>query len=90
MPLFMVVEHYRGGDPGPVYRRFHERGRMLPPGVSYVASWVTTELDRCYQVMDAADRAALDPWIASWSDLADFEVYPVLTSADASRQVSPG
>jgi hypothetical protein len=82
----MVVEHYRNGDPVPVYQRFQERGRMLPPGVSYVSSWVTTELDRCYQVMEADDRAALDAWIANWSDLVDFEVYPVLTSAEAAKR----
>jgi hypothetical protein len=28
--LYMVIEHFRGGDPVPVYRRFRERGRMAP------------------------------------------------------------
>ena len=88
MPLFMVIEHYHDRDPAPVYRRFRERGRMLTPGVGYVSSWVSTELDRCYQVMEADDRAALDRWIGNWSDLVDFEVYPVLTSADAAARVT--
>lgn len=32
--------------------------------------------------MEAPDGAALDAWIARWNDLVDFEVYPVVTSAD--------
>ena len=38
--LYMVVEHFRNGDPVPVYRRFRERGRLMPSGVNYVSSWV--------------------------------------------------
>ena len=56
--LFMIVEHFEGGDPAPVYRRFAERGRMAPPGLEYHGSWVTDDLTRCYQVMECADRAS--------------------------------
>jgi hypothetical protein len=85
--LFMVIEHYRNRDPGPVYRRFRERGRLAPAGVNYVASWVTQDLAHCYQVMECDTRAALDSWIANWSDLVDFEVLEVVTSADAAIKV---
>ncbi|MGE5176995.1 MAG: DUF3303 domain-containing protein, partial [Hyphomicrobiales bacterium] len=40
----MILEHYRGGDPAPVYRRFRERGRLAPEGLRYVSSWVTEDL----------------------------------------------
>jgi len=85
--LFMVVERFRNGDARPVYRRFREQGRLTPPGVTYVASWVTSDLTRCFQIMEAADRSALDPWIARWSDLVEFEVVSILTSADAVARV---
>jgi hypothetical protein len=87
--LFMIVEHFRGGDPVPVYRRFRERGRMMPEGLRYVSSWVTTDLQRCYQLMECDDAALLEPWIASWRDLADFRVEPVITSAEAAATVAP-
>jgi Domain of unknown function (DUF3303) len=87
--LFMVVEHYRNSDPVPVYRRFRDRGRQLPPGVNYIASWVTTDLDVCYQVMDAPSRALLDDWISRWADLVEFDVVPVITSAEAVDRVAP-
>ena len=87
--LFMIVEHYRDGDPLPVYRRFREQGRLAPDGLTYVASWVDEPMARCYQVMEAADRALVDEWIARWSDLVDFEVIPVLTSAEAAAKVAP-
>jgi hypothetical protein len=84
--LFHVIEHYRQGA-GPVYRRFREHGRMTPEGVEYVASWVTSDLMRCFQVMEAESREALDEWIDRWADLVDFEVVPVITSAEASERV---
>jgi hypothetical protein len=86
--LFLVIERFKNGDPSPVYRRFRQSGRLAPPGVSYVASWVTTDLASCYQVMDCEGRAQLDEWIEKWSDLVDFEVMPVITSAEAASRVA--
>ena len=87
--IYMVVEHFRNGDAAPVYRRFRERGRMAPDGVTYVSSWVTDDLKHCYQVMEAPDRALIDQWIAQWSDLVDFEVHPVMSSGEASARIAP-
>jgi hypothetical protein len=86
--LYMIIERYRNGDAIPVYRRFRERGRLAPDGVRYVNSWVTPDLKTCYQVMDTSDRALLDQWLVEWSDLVDFEVVPVITSAEASALVA--
>lgn len=87
--LFMVIEHFKNGDAVPIYRRFREKGRMTPPGVEYVSSWVTPELTRCYQIMEAEDRASLDAWAKHWTDLADFEVHPVITSKEAVERIGP-
>ncbi len=86
--LFMVVEHFKNGDAAPVYRRFREQGRLAPPGLNYIGSWVTQDLTSCYQVMECEDRALLDTWMSRWADLVDFEVTPVLTSADAASLVA--
>ena len=86
---FLVVEHFKGGDARPVYRRFRDAGRLAPDGLRYVASWVSEDLARCWQVMECDDRALLDAWIARWSDIVDFEVAPVLTSAEALARVAP-
>ncbi len=85
--LFMIVEHFRGGDPQPVYERFRLRGRLAPDGLRHVNSWVTSDLRRCYQVMECDDRRLLDQWLAAWCDLVDFDVHPVITSAEAAAQV---
>jgi hypothetical protein len=87
--LFLIIERFKNGDAVPVYRRFRDRGRMAPPGLTYVSSWVTTDHTRCYQVMESSDRALLDDWIARWSDLIDFEVLPVITSADMQQAIAP-
>src|SRR5262245_42795803 len=86
---YMVIERFKGGDPVPVYRRFRERGRLAPEGLHYVGSWIREDLAQCWQVMECDDRALLDRWIAAWSDLTDFEVVPVVTSAEALVRVTP-
>lgn len=83
----MIVEHFKNDDPGPVYRRFQERGRLAPDGLTYISSWVNTGLTRCYQVMET-EPALLEEWMARWSDIVDFEVHPVMTSAAAAAAVS--
>lgn len=85
--LFMVIETFREGGIDAVGARFRERGRMMPPGVEYVASWLEPDGSRCFQLMSAPDRAALDGWTRHWEDLVEFEIVLVLSSADfwASR-----
>jgi hypothetical protein len=83
---YMITERFVHG-PGPVYARFAERGRMLPPGLQYVESWIDERtLDRCFQLMETDDPALLDEWIGRWSDLAEFEVVPVVTSTEAAAR----
>ena len=86
--LYLVIETYRGGNAAAVYQRFRERGRMAPEGLAYVNSWVTEDLTRCYQIMETPDRVLLETWMAAWSDLVDFEVLPVITSALAAAVAS--
>jgi len=87
--LYMIVEHFRDGDPLPVYRRFRDHGRLAPEGVRYVASWVTHDLRRCFQVMDCEEPQLLAQWTARWEDLIEFEIVPVITSAEAAAAVAP-
>jgi len=87
--LYMVVEKYRDGDPAPVYQRLRERGRLMPDGLEYRGSWVSEDLGRCFQVMECGERQLLDQWISGWADLVDFDVVPVITSAQAQAAVAP-
>ena len=87
--LYLVIESFRNGDPIPVYRRFRDQGRLMPDGLGYVSSWITEDLTTCYQVMETADRRLLDQWMAQWSDLVEFTVMPVLTSAQVRERLAP-
>jgi Protein of unknown function (DUF3303) len=84
--LYMVVERFTQG-PGPVYERAAEHGRLLPDGLVYVDSWVDKRLDRCFQLMETDEPRLFDEWTARWSDVAEFEVVPVIGSAEASKLV---
>ena len=86
---YMIIEDFRDGDAVPVYRRLRDKGRQLPTGLTYVSSWVTPDLTRCYQVMECDNRELLDEWIAHWADLTRFRVVPVISSADAASAVAP-
>jgi uncharacterized protein DUF3303 len=87
--LYLVIENFHNGDPLPVYRRFREQGRLAPEGLRYLSSWVTSDLARCYQIMECEERRLLDDWISRWQDLVAFEVVPVVTSTDAQALVAP-
>jgi hypothetical protein len=82
---YMVVERFVHG-PRPVYERGEREGRLLPEGLTYVDSWIDERLDRCFQLMETDDASLLNDWIARWDDLAEFEVVPVLDSAEASAR----
>ena len=82
--LFMVIEHFKNRDATPVYKRFRERGRMAPEGLKYINSWIETNFDRCFQLMECDDAELFQEWITNWQDLVDFEVVEVITSQQAS------
>jgi hypothetical protein len=88
MPQYMIIEHFKNNDAAPIYGRFRNQGRMTPAGLLYISSWVDENLTRCYQLMETNDRALIDNWIANWSDLIDFEVHPVISSAEASQKIA--
>ena len=78
--LFMVIERFKNHDPAPIGERFKRLGRMLPDGVTYHASWIDPVEACCFQLMAADGIEELKQWAARWSDLADFEIVPVLSS----------
>jgi hypothetical protein len=84
----MVIERFKPGQAPAVYQRARERGRLLPEGVRYECSWVEEDFGRCFQVMEAEDESQLQAWIAAWSDLVEFEVVPVITSAQAAQRMA--
>jgi hypothetical protein len=86
----MVVEIFKGGNPDRIGERFREKGRMMPSDVVYVESWLNPEGSKCFQLMEAPSREALDPWLNCWSDLMEFEVVPVLTSKEFWPTPMPG
>lgn len=86
--LYMVVEHYKDGAADAIYARAREKGRMLPPGLDYVSSWVDLEYKTCYQLMQTEDVSLFKIWTDAWADLVSFDIVPVRTSAEASAALN--
>jgi len=80
----MIIERFRNRDADAVYQRSYSKGRMLPDGLKYVASWTEKNFDRCFQVMECDDPSLFQKWMANWNDLIDFEILPVMTSSEAA------
>ena len=85
----MVVELFTQG-PEPVYRRAAERGRMLPPGLEYIDSWVEPNFSRCFQLMECDDLRLFQEWVLQWRGSgATIEIVPVVSSKDTREVVAP-
>jgi hypothetical protein len=85
--LFMVIERFKNRDAKAVYRRAREKGRMLPNGLKYIDSWVETNFDRCFQLMECDTPTLFQEWAIQWQDLVDFEFVSVIPSRDAAASV---
>ena len=87
---YMIIERFHPGKVKDMYRRFEEKGRMLPEGVSYINSWINNDVTVCYQLMEAASAEKISEWTENWKDLVDFEVVPVISSTVAKEVVFTG
>jgi len=83
----MIIEKFHEGKVKALYQRFDEKGRMVPDGVKYIDSWINEDVTICYQLMESRTKELLNNWIERWKDLADFEVIPVISSAEAKKKV---
>ncbi len=81
----MVIESFRPEDIPVIYARLVEKGRMMPEGLRYVNSWITTDQTRCYQVMETDDEKLLHEWAANWADIFQFEIIPVVHSSEMQK-----
>ena len=87
--LFMVIERFKNRDAVAVYRRFRERGRMMPEGLKYIESWTEAYFERCFQLMECDDPHLFQQWTVQWQDLVEFEVVAVLSSKEAGEAITP-
>jgi hypothetical protein len=83
----MIIEIFHPNKVKDLYKRFAEKGRQLPEGVHYINSWIDEDVKICYQVMESDSEEKIHEWIQYWIDLSDFQVIPVLTSAQAKEKV---
>ena len=85
----MVIEDFRGRDRKAIYRRFREKGRMMPDGLRFLESWVTADMTRCFQLMEADDPTLFQRWVAEWCDLAELEIVPVTPGRATAEALGP-
>ena len=84
---YLIIEHFKKDKILELYQRFDQNGRMLSGGVKYINSWIDENIQICYQIMESESLEKLQEWTENWNDLADFEIIPILTSAEAKAKV---
>jgi len=57
------------------------------PGGSRIPS--VRRRSTCFQIMECERPELLEQWMAQWRDVVDFEVAPVMTSAEAAAAIAP-
>jgi hypothetical protein len=90
--LFIVIGHFRRG-----FGRRAQVEASVPSGapaestdgVRFLGSWVEAGLRRCFQIVDCDEPAALQRWSARWRHCVEFEVIPVVPSAEAFVALQP-
>ena len=88
--LYVIIETFHPNKVKQLYKRFEEKGRLLPEGVQYINSWINEDVTTCYQVMESESEEKLYDWIQNWIDLSDFKVIPVITSSQAKEKIFAG
>lgn len=74
MKQYMVIESFLPSCKDKVYERFHQKGRMLPEGLAYLDSWLASDGDRCFQLMETDDPSLFQAWSEHWKDLVTMEI----------------
>lgn len=86
--LFMVIESFKDSQVKEVYRRYHQKGRIMPEGLKYLDSWVEVNFDRCFQLMECDDPLLFQQWVIQWQDLVEFEIIPIVPSKDTTKAIA--
>jgi len=77
MTKYMVIETHLPNALEEVYKRFHEKGRMMPEGLFYIDSWLEKDGDRCFQLMETDNFSLFSEWTKNWQDLTRFEIVEI-------------
>jgi len=83
---YMIIEKFKKGKVTEIYSRFDQKGRLMPEGLTYINSWIDENVEICFQLMETNSIELLHEWINNWNDLADFEIVPVISSAQAKAK----
>ena len=83
----MIIERFKKDKVRKLYERFDKQGRLLPEGVVYLDSWIDENVDICFQLMESESVVMIYEWVNKWNDLADFEIVPIISSAEAKHKV---
>lgn len=74
----MVIETFNEGWKEKVYERFHQEGRLLPEGLTYLNSWLEKDGDRCFQLMETNDPSLFHQWMMNWNEMGDWGTMEII------------
>lgn len=77
MKKYMVVENFKPGLMEENFKLYNAKGRQFPEGLHYLNSWVNSDKNICFQLMESNDGSLFYEWFKKWEEFVDFELYPI-------------
>jgi len=75
---YMAIWSYEPAQMQAITERFQATGGLPPEGVTMLGRWFDVAGGRGLLVAETDDLIAITRWTREWSDLMDFDVFPVL------------
>lgn len=83
MATYMTVYHLSADNRNEAIARFLEGTAMQPPeGVTHVARWHSAGGGIGWGVADTDDPKLIADWLMQWSDIIEYEIYPVISDEE--------
>ena len=86
--LFMITSSSLPGKSIEVFKKAVERRNVSLEGIKVIGSWVYPGAGTAFIVCEANDIKALVEMTLPWRDLRQFEIVPVIETAELMKLVS--
>ena len=78
--LFIGVTTWTPENRNEVVKRRLEKGLMVPEGLKIINRWTGVTGGKSFSLFEADSADDIFAWVYAWSDIAKFEIIPVMES----------
>ena len=83
--LFMSVFTFEPENRDAIIKRRVEKGPLVQAGAKIVSEWTSLAGHRAFRLVEVEDPRAMFAATVAWSDLGNFEAFPVMPMEEALK-----